>query len=451
MTGLTLALAERASSLTADQIPDDVRIRARHCLLDWFGVTIAGSQEPVACIMHDVARVDASTPGSTVVGTSLRVPLLMAALLNGTASHALDFDDVNPAMLGHPSVAVLGAALALAEAQDRRADDLLTAFVAGYETECRVAMALGAAPYMRGFHATGTVGTMGAAAAAASLLGLDAARTATALGLAATQAAGLKCMIGTMGKPLHAGKAGMNGLLAAQLAAHDFLGSNSAVEDGQGLAAALGGSCDTAAALAGPAEGWHLRNNLFKHHASCFMTHSAIDGISALREAHGLLPDDVASVVVHVSELELRACNIAEPATALEVKFSLTHLAAMALYDADLSVIHDRDASDPALVELRRRVAVVGDGQAGAATHVEIVRTDGTTVDVAHDVLTPEDDLAGERSRLVRKFHALAEPVVGAAAAVRVLAAIEDPDAAVADLMRRSALVSPAGAASPRR
>ncbi len=167
----------------------------------------------------------------------MRLPPLAAALVNGSASHALDFDDVNMAMPGHPSVAILPGLLALAEERGASGAEILAAFVAGYELQCRLGRTIAPGHYDGlGFHATATVGSFGAAAACAHLLGLDAAATATALGIAATQAAGLKSMFGTMCKPLHAGKAASNGLLAAKLASRGFTSRADALECAQGFA-----------------------------------------------------------------------------------------------------------------------------------------------------------------------------------------------------------------------
>ncbi|MFC1407664.1 PrpF domain-containing protein [Streptacidiphilus sp. N1-12] len=422
-TGLTLALAERSAALSYGDLPDDVVQLARQCLLDWFGVTLGGSAEDGPLILLDLLpSADPGDPRSaTVVGHGRRLPTLQAALVNGTSSHRLDFDDVNAAFLGHVSVAVAGAVLALAEQRDATGPELVTAFVTGYETACRVALAIGPQPYLRGFHSTGTVGTFGAAAACARLLGLEAERTAVAFGLAASQAAGLKSNLGTMTKSFHAGKACENGLLAALMAERGFSAGTDAIEHSQGFAATAGGVCDREAALGDPPSGWHLRDNLFKYHASCFMTHSMIDGIRGLCASDRIDVRQVSQVTVHVGELELGACAVPEPATGLEVKFSLVHLAAMALLGRGTAVIDDADAADPEVVALRSRVVLAEDGVSGGPTRVDIALHDGTVLHAAHDVSTPESDLAAQQARLRGKFRGLAVPVLGAARADALL------------------------------
>jgi 2-methylcitrate dehydratase PrpD len=410
---LTGALAERASALTFDGLPSEVVELARQALLDWFGVTLSGSREPpVEILLRSVGA--AADGGATLVGHKLTAAPVVAALVNGTSSHVLDFDDVNARFLGHASVAVAGAALALGEQLDSSGADLVAAFVAGYETACRVAVAIGPQPYARGWHYTGTAGTFGAAAACARLLELDGERTAIAFGIAASEAAGLKCNIGTMTKSLHAGKACENGLLAALLASNGFTAAGDAIEAEQGFAVLAGGDCDAEAALADPDAGWYLLDNLFKYHASCYWTHSAIEGVLALRAEHRLDAGDVDSIDLHVSDLELGTCVIPAPQTGLQVKFSIAQLAAMALLGRDLTVIADGDARDPEVLELRGRVRLVEDGVAGQPTRVVARRHDGTVLEAAVGVNTPSRDLGAQRARLERKFVALAEPVIGA-------------------------------------
>jgi 2-methylcitrate dehydratase PrpD len=429
MTSFTDEVARRATSLRFDDLPDDVVELARQCLLDWLAVTVAGASEPTAALLADelLAQRDGdATGGVTLVGRAERLPLLDATLVNGAASHALDFDDVNQAMSGHPTVPVMSAVLALGEALGASGADVVTAFVAGYETECRVGQALGGEHYRRGFHATGTTGTFGAAAGCAHLLGLEPEATARALGVAAAQAAGLKANFGTMCKPFHAGKAAANGLLAARLAARGYTTAADAIATVQGFAETHTDLLDVDAGLAEPALRWHLRANLFKYHAACFGTHSSIEGLRRLRTEHGIGADDVERVVVHAAPSQLRMCAIPEPTTGLEAKFSLRQTAAMALAGRDTSAISAYDASvaDGDVVALRGRVDVADDGVQEGPTLVDVVLRDGRRLTAAHDVSVPESDLAAQRTALEAKFRALTRPVLGAARADELLAAV---------------------------
>ena len=430
-TGLTLGLAQRAASLDAAEIPDDVVELARQSLLDWFAVTLGGSHEEASRMLLEIlppADDAGDERTATAVGHRLRLGVLDAALFNGTSSHRLDFDDVNVAFLGHASVAVLAGTVALGEQLDSSVSELLTAYLAGYETTCRLAVGLGPEPYLRGFHATGTIGTIGAAAACARLLGLDPDRTAVALGIAASQAAGLKCNFGTMTKSLHAGKACQGGLLAALLASRGFTADLGAIEAEQGFAAAYGGKDDTSAALEDPSSGWHMRENLFKYHASCFFTHSTIEGLRELQRESPFAPEDVEQITIHVTELELGTCVIPEPSTGLEVKFSLPHLTAMTVLGRSTASIDDSDAVDPEAVLLRSRVLMVPDGEPGVATRVEVELRDGSSLATARDVRRPSNDLEAQGVRLAEKFRILAEPVLGGSGAATLLRALTEPD-----------------------
>ena len=421
-------------------LPADVVEIARQCLLDWAGVTVAGAFEPCAAILFD-DLVDGGAAGgaggASVVGRAERLPVADAALVNGTASHALDYDDVNEAMIGHPTVPIAAGLLALAEHRHANGRDVVTAFVAGYETQCRVGRAIGVSHYQRGFHATGTIGTFGAAAACARLLELDAAGTSVALALAAAQAAGLKSMFGTMTKPLHAGKASANGLTAARLAAGGFTAASAAIEAEQGFAETHTDSFDPARGLADPRQGWHIRDNLFKYHAACFQTHSSIEGLRRLRDSHCFGVEDVAEVIVDADAMQLRMCAIPEPVTGLEAKFSLSHTAAMVLAGVDTSGIEsfgDDVVGRQEVLRARERVTVrTGRTQPGP-TPVTVRLRDGSCLEAAHDVGVPESDLGLQRARLTRKLERLVGPVLGGeradAIAATLLTIDEQPDCA---------------------
>lgn len=423
--GLTLRLAERAARLRWEDLPDDIRLLARQCVLDWAAVTVAGAREPLVHMLVDEVREEASRPQATVVGHGFDASVAQAALVNGAASHALDYDDVNIAFTGHPTVAVVGALLALALAQARGASgrQFMAACVAGCETICRIGLLVAPGHYGRGFHSTATVGTFGAATACAHLLGADAATVATALGIAGTQAAGLKSLFGTMCKPLHAGKACANGLLAARLAQRGFTARADVLECAQGFAAALSDDFHPEAALADPPGGWHLRNNLFKYHAACYGTHAAIEAARHLRSAHGLHDAAIGRVTVRVDPASDKVCNIGDPRTGLESKFSLRHTVAMALAGVDTGALEsysDANAVAPRLAALREKIRVELAGASGFSiteSEVEVETSDGMRHVQRHDAGVPAADLVEQGRRLEAKFTSLAAPVLGTARA----------------------------------
>jgi 2-methylcitrate dehydratase PrpD len=436
--GLTQALAEQARSLTFGDLPDDVRALARQCVLDYVACTLAGSKEDLTGILLAEMEEAGGAPLATVVGHGARLPVLWAALVNGAASHALDFDDVNLSMTGHPSVVLLSALLALAEERGSSGRDVLTAFVAGYELQCRLGLLLAPGHYnVLGFHATGTLGSFGAAAACAHLLQLDAGQFATALGIAGTQAAGLKSMFGTMCKPLHAGKAAYHGLLAARLARRGFTSRPDVVECPQGFARTHSPDFHPAAALGEPPGGFHIRNNLFKYHAACYMTHAPIEAARRLREQHGLTPGDIAQIRLRLDETCDRVCNIPAPRTGLEAKFSLRLTTAMALAGVDtggLGSYSEETAADPTLIALRDKVEFdFQNGRPNTIADLELVLTDGRSVSTSYDSGIPASDIQEQGRRLAEKFTSLAEPILGGAPARDLIGEIERFEA-VSDL-----------------
>ncbi len=426
---LTGALAERNVAWHFLALPGDARELVRQCLLDWIAVALAGAHEPLACMLAEEAREQGGHPQSTVVGQGFATSCRQAALVNGAASHALDYDDVNMSFTGHPSVVLVPPLLALAEARGESGAAFMTAFVAGYETLCRIGAAVSPGHYVSGFHATGTIGTFGAAAACARLLRLDPDDTAVALGIAATEAAGLKSMFGTMCKPLHAGRAGADGMMAAQLAARGFTSRSDAIEAAQGFAATHGPDFDPAAALREPVHGLHLRDNLFKYHAACYGTHAAIEAARHLRDEHGLRVHDLRRVVVHVAAASDGVCNVQEPRSGLEAKFSLRHAVAMALAGTDtgaMSSFTDAAAANASLRSVRDRVQVELHRECASLTQAEVVveTTDGTLLRRRHDSGVPAGDLSAQRRRLEQKFRSIAGPRIGSEACDELLSLV---------------------------
>ena len=418
---LTAALVAQASAVRYDALPDDVRALARQCALDTLGCALAGAGEELTRVLLADLADDGGKPAATIIGHGARLPAPAAAMVNGAAGHALDFDDVNMAMPGHPSVAILPGLLALAETRGSSGADVIAAFVAGYELACRVGRLIAPGHYDQlGFHATATVGAIGAAGACAHLLGLDERRFATALGIAATQAAGLKSMFGTMCKPLHAGTASSNGLRSARLAARGFTSRTDALECAQGFARTHSPDFHPEFALAEPSNGYHIRYNLFKYHAACYLTHAPIEAARGLRAQHHLTPDRVERIHLTMNEACDRVCNILAPSTGLEAKFSLRQTVAMALSGIEtgaLASFSEASAGDPRLVALRERVEIdfVPRG-AHTLADLQLTLTDGTVLTARHDSGVPADDVALQGGRIAAKFAALAEPVIGARA-----------------------------------
>src|SRR5215469_407029 len=414
--GLTANIARAASQVIFEGLPDEIVELTRQCFLDWLGVTIAGTREPLVQILMDEVNEQGGHPQATLIGRSGKVSTRQAAMVNGAASHALDYDDVNWTLQGHSSVAIIPGLLSLAEFRGASGRDFIAAFVAGYETACRVGRLVSPSHYQRGFHATSTVGAIGAAAACASLLRLDPDKTAHAFGIAATRAAGLKSMFGTMCKPLHAGSAAENGLLAALLAARGFDSRKDVLECAQGFADTQSDGPSVEAALELPRAGYYLRENLFKFHAACYLTHSAIDCCARLRQEAGLRPSDISEVVVQVDSGVGGVCNIQEPESGLEAKFSLRLTSAFALAGIDTASITSystENCTDPLLVSLRDKVRVeFQSGWPATRTAVAIELHNGRCLRAEHDSGIPAADIELQGSRLVSKFHSLVDPLL---------------------------------------
>jgi 2-methylcitrate dehydratase PrpD len=410
----TAHLAEFVTKSRWEDCPAEAVDIARRAILDCLGVMLAGSIEPAARIVAEVARAEGGSPLATVVGTPLRTGTVWAALANGTAAHALDFDDTNFAMLGHPSAPVLSAALAAGELTMADGRALVHAFLLGFEVETTMASVMNPPHYEKGFHATGTLGTMGAAAAAARLLGLDAAQTRAALAVAASQASGLKENFGTMTKPFHAGHAARSGVLSALLARDGFTASEQAIEGPQGYFAVLSaGKRDEQVldSLGGP---WKILETgvAVKPYPSCACTHSIIDSALELQRTHRIRPEQVAEVTVGVNAAVPRILIHGNPRSGLEAKFSGEFSAAAALCDGRVGIATFRDdkTDDPTIRELMRRVRLVvdpeipGDLERHMWTRVTVRLRDGREVAIAPRPVPGHPGLPLSMDQLREKF-----------------------------------------------
>ena len=444
MVAVTAELAKRATALAWRDFPDDLLERTKQCLLDWFAVTVAGAQEELTDILVREAIEDGATGKASLVGRSETTLPSTAALINGAASHALDYDDVNFAMHGHPTVTVVPALLALGEQRQASGRLFVESFVAGYETAGRIGRLVEPSHYDRGFHATATVGSFSATAAAGRMLGLSDTQLAVAFGIAATQAAGLKSNFGTMCKPLHAGTASEHGLRAAKLAAKGFTARGDSLECDQGFASSQSNHLNTDDALGEPPSGWHLRNNLFKYHAACYMTHAPIECAKEIRLKSNFPPERVKKIVLRLDAAADKVCNIPNPTSGLEAKFSLRQTVAMALTGVNTASLESYSAEitqDPRIKALRDKLDIdFRTDWPHALAEMAIQLDDGTTLEARHDSGIPWSDVARQRRALETKFDGLVTPVLGAAGAKRLHDAIDRIDtlADVGDLARAS-------------
>ena len=447
----TSHLAEFVTKSRWEDCPAEAVEAARRAILDCLGVMLAGSVEPAARLVTDVARAEGGSPLATVVGTPLRTGAVWAALANGTAAHALDFDDTNFAMMGHPSAPVLAAALAAGELTLADGRALVHAFLLGFEVETTMAAVMNPPHYEKGFHATGTLGTMGAAAAAGRLLGLDPGQTRAALALAASQASGLKENFGTMTKPFHAGHAARSGVLAALLAREGFTASEQAIEGPQGYFAVLGAGKREEQHLESLGAPWKILTSgvAVKPYPSCACTHSIIESALELQRTHRITPEQIAEVTVGVHAAVPRILIHSRPRSGLEAKFSGEFSAAAALCDGRVGMATFRDdkTDDPAIAKLMRRVRLVvdpeipGDMERHMWTRVTVRFQDGREVSIAPRPVPGHPELPLSKDQLREKFMDCARLVLSEDRADTVRQMLEELDACP-DLRSLTAILS---------
>ncbi len=463
---ITRRLAQFVVETSYDDLPAEAVTQAKRAILDTLGVALAGVSEPCARIAAELAREEGGRPAATVIGFGFAAPARAAALVNGTSTHALDYDDVNASMRGHPSPPLLPAVLAAGEEMNASGRALIEAFVLGFEIECKVGRGLGASHYPHGWHATSTLGTLGAAVAAGKLYGLSVEQMVMALGIAASLASGSRQNFGTMTKPLHPGHAAASGLLAAQLARRGFTADETILEAPLGFIQLFSPAKDATPervleALGAP---WDIVSPgiSVKKYPCCFVTHTALDALLALREQHGFAADDIARVTVTMPGGGVVPASVstataegeeappatygplihARPTTGLEGKFSMQYcLAAAALEGSPrLDTFEDAAVQRREAQSLLRRVAF--DPQPGVAgTRVTVTLAGGATLEGScrEPRGGPESPLSWDE--LVAKYRDCAGRALPPAAVEASLALITGLEqmAATSDLMRQVA------------
>jgi 2-methylcitrate dehydratase PrpD len=361
---MTLAqdLAKRINALSYDSLPPEAVHAAKFGILDLVGVTLAGAGEDTTRIPAQVLLRGASGGAALVFGGSSRTNALDAALVNGTAAHALDFDDMTNNLGGHPSAPILPALIALADETGATGRDVIAAFVAGFETECKLGLGVHLYHYTHGWHPTATLGVFGSAAACARLMGLPEDKIATALAIAASLASGIKANFGTMVKPLHVGHCSRNGLFAALLARDGFTANHGAFEHKQGFFNVFNGAGNYDAAKVLPA--WASPFDIVKpgiavkQYPCCGSTHSALDAALRLAREHRPAAEDIERIDVWTHTRRLEHTNRPDPKSDLDAKFSVQYCMARAFLDRTIAIEHfERDAHrHPAVRKLLPRV-----------------------------------------------------------------------------------------------
>jgi len=452
---LQRALGQYAVDERTSVLPDGVVHAAKRAIIDWFAALLPGGQLPPATSLADALAEDMGRGDAVLFPSRLRTTARTAALINGTAAHLVEFDDIFRDAIYHPGAPVIAASLATAQAANADGDTLLRAVIVGYEISTRIAVALSPAHYTY-WHTTGTVGTFGAAAAAGTVLGLSAGEMAHALATSATFAAGLQQAFRSdaMSKPLHAGRAAEAGVLAATLAAHGVTGAADMLEGERGFGQAMSGACDWSKALDGLRSRYNITAMTIKNHGCCGHTFAAIDGALALRARESLTPKEIEHVEVETYQTALDVTGNFESATEFEAKFSLPFVVSSALVHGSVRLdafTHERLA-DRCVRHLMRHFELRVDPWIEAqfprrrAARVVVQATGGRRFEFFQPTRKGDPDLPLTDAELDDKYLELTVPVVGRERADRLLETLRSLEslgtARDVDLERRAAPVA---------
>ncbi len=422
---ITRTLAQFVATHPSRGWSDAVEQEAQRTLLNWLGCAVgAAHHEAVDAALAAVQMLQPAAQAQ-VLGRAERVDMASAALLNGISSHTFDFDDTHLKTIIHPAGPVASAVLALAEHTGSSGRALLDALVLGIDVSCRIGNALYPDHYDRGWHITGSTGMLGAAAGCARLLGLDAQRTAMALGIAASQPVGLREQFGTMTKPLHPGAAARAGLMAALMARHGFTASARALEAPRGLMQVVSTKCDWNEATDELGERFEISFNTYKPFACGIVIHPSIDACVQLRE-QGVRAEEVERIELKVHSLVLELTGKKEPADGLAAKFSVYHGCAAGLLfgRAGEPEFADDIVTRDDVVALRRKVVASVDAAIDeAAVDVTAVLHDGRRVRVFVEHAIGSLQRPMSNAALESKFHALSDSVLGAPRSTELITA----------------------------
>jgi 2-methylcitrate dehydratase PrpD len=377
-------IAEKIVGIRYADLPREATLWAKAAILDTVGVTLAGANEDCARIVEETLG---AAPGPCLIfGSDRRTVPLDAALINGTAAHALDFDDVSNSLGGHPSAPILPALFALAETQDCTGADFIAAYVAGFETETRIARGVHLHHYEKGWHPTATLGVFGATAACCHLMKLSAAQTAQALAIAASHASGIKANFGTMTKPLHVGHTARSGLWAAMLAKNGFTANNAALEHKQGFLLVYNGAgnFDADAILKDWGNPYDVTRPgpAFKQYPCCGSTHPALDALLALRGAHALPADKIMRIDSWTHPRRLAHTDRPDPKSGLDAKFSVQYCLARATLQGEVRLEDfEGDAhDDPNVRALMTRIHADARSEEALGAEIRVTFADGEMI-----------------------------------------------------------------------
>jgi len=404
--GMTRRLAEFIVNTNDSKITPEIYEHAKVAFLDWLGVTIAGKDDPLVEKLMAYANEMGGNPQATIIGHGRKMSVDQAALINGTSSHVLDYDDTLVSFLGHPSVTLFPSLLALSEWQEKNGRDFLTAYLVGLQVGGTIGVCAGLDHYMAGWHATSTLGHIASAAGCAKFLGLNVTQTQNAIGIAATQSSGLKRVFGTMCKPFHAGRSSQSGLMSALLAANDFTSAEDILEGPQGFFQVLKGKVnEDVLGLLGL--GWDVVNISQKYHASCHATHSPLEAALEIVNTKNIPLETIHKITILSSKMALDAAGKETPSTGLEGKFSISYCVANALLrgETGTQAFTDEKVNQSEIKALMQKIKVVLDpGKTALEAHVDIETTHGEKHSGFSDILQQIPPLDIKKDRVEKKF-----------------------------------------------
>ena len=413
--GVTAILARFISASAGARLPPTVQHACCRAFANWLGCALGAAGD---ASLEPVLRVALGLRGSeqaSIIGRRERTDAVNAALVNGVGANALDFDDMHVPTLIHPTGAVVAAALALAERNHAPGALLLSAIAAGIEVECRLGLALFPEHYDAGWHITATLGTLGAAAAASTVLGLDAGRAAHALGIAATQACGLRAMLDNSCKSFNIGRAAASGTLAALLAEAGLDSAPDVVEAKFGLFGVFGRPADPGSVTRDLGARYLVSEISIKPYPCGVVIHPLIDACLELSRSRAIGAGDVRAIAIAVHPRAVELAGRRHPETAIGGRFSLYHAAALALArrSAGIAAFDAADVADPQLAALRDRMQVESDARlAPGQARVGVEFADGTRVEQAVDRPSGSPERPLSDAQLREKFLELARRVL---------------------------------------
>ena len=422
---VTQILAQFVATHPSKGWSDAVDHDAHRTFLNWLGCAVGAAHHEAANAVLAAVQVLQPAPQATLPGRTEKVDIASAALINGITSHTFDFDDTHLKTIIHPAGPVASALLALAEHTGASGRELLDALVLGIDVSCRVGNAMYPEHYDRGWHITGSTGTLGAAAACARLLKLDTQKTAVALGIAASQPVGMREQFGTMTKPFHPGAAARAGLMSALLASQGYTASPKALEAPRGMMQTVSTKNDWNEITGELGQRFEISFNSFKPFACGIVIHPSIDACVQLGR-QGVAPEQVESIELRVHSLVLELTGKKEPADGLQAKFSVYHgcAAGLTFGRAAEDEFSDAVVNRADMVALRRKVvATVDDSIDEASADVTAVLKDGRRVHVfvEHAIGSLQNPMSD--ANLEAKFHGLSDPVLGQAATSELISA----------------------------